>query len=130
MYPHVVLVVGGAGEAPSTAGLGAHVRPLACVRADVNLPDVGGGERPATSLKRALKRFLTYNEMEYKRQACMCVNIFQNKYKSHTHNKLKSIVLCPLPESLFNAKRLQIHIDFSPRPTCKSLVINHQAVQT
>ena len=57
--PHVVLVVGGAGEAAPAGGLGAHVGPLTCVRPDVNLTDVGGGERAATAFKRTLERLLT-----------------------------------------------------------------------
>lgn len=59
VYPHVVLVVGGAGERAPAAGLGAVVRPLAGVRPDVNLADVGGGERPATTFDRAFKRLLS-----------------------------------------------------------------------
>lgn len=37
---HVVLVVGGAGEAAATVGLGAGVGPLACVGAHVYLADI------------------------------------------------------------------------------------------
>ena len=55
----MVLVVGGAGEAAPAGGLGAHVGPLACVCPDVNLSDVGGGERAATALKRTVEWFLT-----------------------------------------------------------------------
>lgn len=65
MYSHVVLVVGGAGEASSAAGLWAHVRSLACVGADVNLPDVGGGEGTPTSFKRTFKWLLTYKDRMY-----------------------------------------------------------------
>lgn len=50
----VVLVIGDAGEAPSTPGLWTGVGTLACVRSDVNPEDVGGGERAAAELKRAL----------------------------------------------------------------------------
>lgn len=56
---HVVLVIGGAGEAPPAVGLWTHVRTLARVRSDVNLADVGGGKRAATALKRALEGTLT-----------------------------------------------------------------------
>lgn len=55
MYPHVVLVVGGAGEGAAAAGLGAVVRPLAGVCPDVNLADVGGGEGPAAAFDGAFK---------------------------------------------------------------------------
>ncbi len=44
MYPHMVLVVGGAGKRPPTAWLGAVVRPLTGVCSDVDFADVGGGE--------------------------------------------------------------------------------------
>lgn len=50
---HVILVVGGAGEATATVGLGAGVGPLACVGAHMYLADVRRGERAATALKRA-----------------------------------------------------------------------------
>lgn len=59
VYPHMVLVVGGAGERAPAAGLGAVVRPLAGVSPDVNLANVGGGERPATTFDRAFKRLLS-----------------------------------------------------------------------
>lgn len=62
VYPHVVLVVGGAGEASSAAGLGAHVGPLPRMGADVDLADVGGGEGAPTALERALERLLTCRE--------------------------------------------------------------------
>lgn len=55
VYPHVVLVVGGAGEGTAAAGLGAVVRPLAGVCPDVNLADVGGGEGPAAAFDRAFE---------------------------------------------------------------------------
>lgn len=48
--PHVVLVVGGAGEGAAAARLGAVVRTLSGVRSDVDFADVGGGEGPATAL--------------------------------------------------------------------------------
>lgn len=60
VYPHVVLVVGGAGEGAAAAGLGAVVRPLAGVRPDVNLADVGSGEGPAAAFDRAFKGLLSY----------------------------------------------------------------------
>lgn len=56
---HVVLVVGGTGEAPSAVGLRTHVRPLACMRSDVNLADVGCGKGAATAHKGALEGTLT-----------------------------------------------------------------------
>jgi len=59
VYPHVVLVVGGAGERAPAAGLGAVVRPLPGVRSDVDFADVGGGERPAAALHRTFKRLLS-----------------------------------------------------------------------
>lgn len=59
MYPHVVLVVGGAGEASSAGGLRAHVGPLPRVGPDVDLPDVGGGEGTAAALEWTLERLLT-----------------------------------------------------------------------
>lgn len=62
MYPHVVLVVGGAGEGTTAAGLGAVVRPLAGVCSDVNLADVGGGEGPAAALDRTFKGLFTCRE--------------------------------------------------------------------
>lgn len=59
MNPHVVLVVGGAGEGSPAAGLSAVVRPLSGVRADVNLADVGGGERPSAALNRTFEWLLS-----------------------------------------------------------------------
>lgn len=59
VYPHVVLVVGGTGEWPSTAWLRAVVRPLPGVCSDVNFADVGGGKRPAATFNRAFKRLLS-----------------------------------------------------------------------
>lgn len=61
MYPHVVLEVGGAGEAPPAALLLAHVGPLPGVGADVHLADVGGGEGAATALERTLERPLAWD---------------------------------------------------------------------
>lgn len=55
----MVLVIGGTGEAPSTVGLRTHVGPLACVRSDVNLADVGCGKRAATAHKGTLEGTLT-----------------------------------------------------------------------
>lgn len=62
MYPHVVLVVGGAGEGTAAAGLGAVVRPLARVCADVNLANVGGGEGPTTAFDWAFKGLFSCRE--------------------------------------------------------------------
>lgn len=59
MDSHVVLVVGGAGEAPATARLCTHVGPLARVRPDVNLADVGRGKGAATAHEGALEGTLT-----------------------------------------------------------------------
>lgn len=59
MYPHMVLVVGGTGERPPTARLGAVVRPLPGVCSDVNFADVGGGKRPAAALDWTFKRLLS-----------------------------------------------------------------------
>lgn len=59
MYPHMVLVVGGTGERPSTAWLRAVVRPLPGVCSDVNFADVGGGKRPAAAFDRAFERLLS-----------------------------------------------------------------------
>lgn len=56
---HVVLVIGGTGEAPSAVGLRTHVWPLACMRSDVNLADVGCGKGAATAHKGALEGTLT-----------------------------------------------------------------------
>lgn len=56
---HVVLVIGGAGEAPPAVGLWTHVGTLTRVRSDVNLEDVGGGKRAATARKQALEGSLT-----------------------------------------------------------------------
>lgn len=56
---HVVLVVGGTGEAPATARLWTHVGPLARVRPDVNLADVGCGKGAATAHEGALEGTLT-----------------------------------------------------------------------
>lgn len=56
---HVVLVVGGAGEAPAAARLWTHVGPLARVRPDVNLADVGRGKGAATAHEGALEGTLT-----------------------------------------------------------------------
>lgn len=53
--PYVVLVIGDAGEAPSTHGLWTRVGTLACVRSDVNPEDVGGGKRAVAVLKWALE---------------------------------------------------------------------------
>lgn len=57
--PHMVLVVGGTGERPSTAGLGAEVRPLSRMCTDVNFANVGGGKRPATAFNWALERLFS-----------------------------------------------------------------------
>lgn len=40
MDAHMILVVGGAGEATATVGLRAGVGPLACVGAHVDLADI------------------------------------------------------------------------------------------
>lgn len=56
---HVVLVVGGTGEAPAAARLWTHVGPLARVRPDVNLADVGRGKGAATAHEGALEGTLT-----------------------------------------------------------------------
>lgn len=58
MDPHVVLVIGGAGEGAAAAGLGAVVRPLARVRPDVNFADVGRGEGAAAAFHWALEGLL------------------------------------------------------------------------
>lgn len=58
----MVLVIGGTGEAPSAAGLWARVGPLARVRSDVNLADVGRGERAAAAHEGALEGTLTCTE--------------------------------------------------------------------
>lgn len=62
MYPHVVLVVSGAGERTAAAGLGAVVRPLTGVCPDVNLADVGGGEGPAAAFDRTFKGLFACRE--------------------------------------------------------------------
>lgn len=53
--PDVVLVVGGAGESPTTSLFITDVGPLSSVCADVYFPNVGGGKGALTSLKWALK---------------------------------------------------------------------------
>lgn len=58
MDPHVVLVIGGAGEGAAAAGLGAVVRPLPRVRPDVNFADVGRGEGAAAAFHWALEGLL------------------------------------------------------------------------
>lgn len=64
MNAHVILVVGGTGEATATVGLGAGVGPLACVRAHMYLADVRCGEGTATALKRAPERAFTWVDRE------------------------------------------------------------------
>lgn len=59
VYPHVVLVVGSAGERSPAGRLRTQVRPLARVRARVNLADVGRGEGTPAALERTFKRLLT-----------------------------------------------------------------------
>lgn len=49
----MILVVGGAGEAAATVGLGAGVGPLACVGAHMYLADVRCSEGAATALEGA-----------------------------------------------------------------------------
>ena len=49
----MILVVGGAGEATATVGLGAGVGPLACVGAHMYLADVRCSEGAATALEGA-----------------------------------------------------------------------------
>lgn len=56
----MILVVGGAGEATATVGLGAGVGPLACVRAHMYLANVRCGEGAATALKGAPERAFTW----------------------------------------------------------------------
>lgn len=56
----MILVVGGAGEATATVGLGAGVGPLACVGAHMYLADIGCGEGAATALEGAAERAFTY----------------------------------------------------------------------
>lgn len=56
---HVILVVGGAGEAAATVGLGAGVGPLARVGTHMYLADIGRGEGAATALERAPERAFT-----------------------------------------------------------------------
>lgn len=58
---HMVLVVGGTGEGPSTARLGAVVWPLSGVCSDVDFADVGGGKGPAAALDWAFERLLSCN---------------------------------------------------------------------
>lgn len=53
MDAHVILVVGGTGEAAAAVGLRAGVGPLACVGAHMYLADVRGGEGAATALEGA-----------------------------------------------------------------------------
>lgn len=60
----MVLVVGGAGEAPAAARLCTHVGPLARVRPDVNLADVGRGKGAATAHEGALEGTLTCTDRE------------------------------------------------------------------
>lgn len=50
---HVILVVGGTGEATATVGLRAGVGPLACVGAHMYLADIRCGEGAATALEGA-----------------------------------------------------------------------------
>lgn len=64
--PYVVLVIGDAGEAPSTHGLWTRVGTLACVRSDVNPEDVGGGKRAVAVLKWALEGT----------HPCVCPDVF------------------------------------------------------
>lgn len=82
VYPHVVLVVGGAGEGPAATGLGAVVRPLAGVRPDVDFADVGCGERPATAFDRAFEGLLSCRTRGDKEL------ILQLKYFHECQNKL------------------------------------------
>lgn len=56
---HMILVVGGAGEAAATVGLGAGVGPLACVGAHVYLADIRCGEGAAAALEGAPERAFT-----------------------------------------------------------------------
>lgn len=60
MDAHVILVVGGTGEATTTVGLGAGVGPLACVGTHMYLPDVRCGKGAATALKRTPEWAFTY----------------------------------------------------------------------
>lgn len=55
----MILVVGGAGEAAATVGLGAGVGPLACVGAHVYLADIRCGEGAAAALEGAPERAFT-----------------------------------------------------------------------
>ena len=63
--PDVVLVVGGGGKRLVALLVGAHVRLLPGVRADVHLADVGRGERAVTPLKWALEWPLTCRKVLY-----------------------------------------------------------------
>lgn len=56
---HVILVIGGAGEAAATVGLGAGVGPLARVGAHMYLADIRRGEGAATALEGASERAFT-----------------------------------------------------------------------
>jgi hypothetical protein len=59
MDAHVILVVGGTGEATATVGLRTGVGPLACVGAHMYLADIRCGKGAATALKRAPERAFT-----------------------------------------------------------------------
>lgn len=57
--PHMVLVIGGTGERPPTAGLGTEVRPLSRMCSNVNFANVGGGKRPAAAFNWAPERLFS-----------------------------------------------------------------------
>ena len=58
VYTYVVLIVGGGGKGLVTTVLITDVRALPGVRPDVNLTDVGSGERTLTTLKWTFERSL------------------------------------------------------------------------
>lgn len=60
MNSHVVFVVCRTCEGPSAIGLRAVIWPLACVCTNVNLANVGRGERSSTTFKRTFKWLFTY----------------------------------------------------------------------
>lgn len=96
--PHMVLVIGGTGEWPSTAWFRAVVWPFSGVCSDVNFTDIGGGKWPAAVFNWAFKRLLsckTRNMSNLQFKICRIMKlaqIQQNTVCRYRYSRLQMLV--------------------------------------
>lgn len=92
---HMVLIVGGTREASPAVGLRTNVRPLPCVCPDVDLTDVGGGERAATAFKRAFEGTLTF--INKKKKSRVWLLPVRPTFAPHNALEFETVITSPPP---------------------------------